>query len=141
MVKINLRDLYPCYQQDCFIEVTNELVELIHRLDKAEAAYRKRIVRHRAYFSLDRADGIERDILFVSLSPEEIYERKVTREQLCAAIATLSDKQAKRIYAYFFLNMSKAMIAKAEGVSKESVGESIRRGLWKIERFLKKFGN
>ena len=137
MVKINLRDFYPYYQQDSFIEVTNELAELIHRLDKAEAAYHKRVVRHKAYFSLDREDSIERDILFVSLSPEEIYERKVTREQLHAAIATLSDKQAKRIYAYFFLNMSKAMIAKAEGVSKESVGESIRRGLKNIERFLK----
>lgn len=137
MVKINLRDFYPYYQQDSFIEVTNDLVELIHRLDKAEAAYHKRVVRHKAYFSLDREDSIERDILFVSLSPEEIYERKVTREQLHAAIATLSDKQAKRIYAYFFLNMSKAMIAKAEGVSKESVGESIRRGLKNIERFLK----
>lgn len=137
MVKINLRDFYPYYQQDSFIEVTNELAELIHRLDKAEAAYHKRVVRHKAYFSLDREDSIERDILFVSLSPEEIYERKVTREQLHAAIATLSDKQAKRIYAYSFLNMSKAMIAKAEGVSKESVGESIRRGLKNIERFLK----
>lgn len=80
-------------------------------------------------------DGIEHDILFISLSLEEIYERKITREQLHAAIATLSDKQAKRIYAYFFLDMSKTKIAQAEGVSKESVGESIRRGLLKIKRF------
>ena len=137
MVKINLRDFYSFYSQDCYIEVSEELADLFARMDQAEATHHRQVVRHKAYFSLDRADGIERDILFVSLSPEEIYERKVTREQLCAAITTLSDKQAKRIYAHYFLNISKAKIAKMEGVSKESVGESIRRGLRNIEHFLK----
>lgn len=141
MAKINLRDFYTYSQQDCFMEVSDELAELLNWFIRVEAANKRRVIRHKAYFSLDREDGIERDILFVSLSPEEVYERKVTREHLHAAIATLSDKQAKRIYAHFFLNMSKAKIAKAEGVSKESIGESIRRGLLKIECFLKKFGN
>ncbi len=141
MVKINLRDFYPFYQRDCFIEVSDEQAELLIRLERAEAARQRQVFRHKAYFSLNRADGIERDILFVSLSPDEIYERKVTREQLHAAIATLSDKQAKRIYAHFFLEISKAKIAQAEGVSKESVGESIQRGLRKIELFLKESCN
>ncbi len=56
-----------------------------------------------------------------------------------AAIASLPDKQAKRIYAHFFLGMSKTAIARAEGVSKVSVSESIERGLCTIEKFLKKF--
>lgn len=56
---------------------------------------------HKAYYSLDRGDGIEHSVLFVSLSPDEIYERKLTSEQLHAAIATLPDKQAKRIYAHY----------------------------------------
>jgi len=137
MVKINLRDFYPFYQKDCFIEVSDEQSELLIRHERAEAARQRQVFRHKAYFSLDRMDGIECDILFISLSPDEIYERKVTREQLHAAIATLSDKQAKRIYAHFFLDMSKTKIAQVEGVSKESVGESIRRGLLKIKRFLK----
>lgn len=41
-----------------------------------------------------------------SYPPCEIYERKVTVEQLHAAIAALPDKQAKRIYAYYFLGRS-----------------------------------
>jgi RNA polymerase sigma-70 factor (ECF subfamily) len=49
----------------------------------------------------------------------------------------LPDKQAKRIYAYFFLGMSKAAIAKAEGVRESTIWESIERGLRNIEKFLK----
>ncbi len=137
MVRINLRDFYPYYLQDFFIMVSDEQAELLLRLDRAEATYQRQVIRHKAYFSLDRADGIERNMLLTSFSPEEIYERRIMREQLYASIATLSDKQAKRIDAYFFRDISKAEIAKEEGVSKESVGESIQRGLLKIENFLK----
>ena len=100
MVKINLRKYYSdFYTADCIIEVPDEVAALMDSDEHAEAAYYLRRYRHKAYYSLDRGDGIERDILFVSLSPCEIYERKVTVEQLHAAIAALPDKQAKRIYA------------------------------------------
>ena len=82
---------------------------------------------------------IELNKIFSSfLSPHELYERKLTQEQLHAAIAALPDNQAKRIYAHFFFGMSKAAIARSEGVSKVSVSESIERGLCSIEKFLKK---
>ncbi|EGT4599951.1 TPA: sigma-70 family RNA polymerase sigma factor [Clostridioides difficile] len=96
-----------------------------------------RIRYHKAYYSLDRGDGIEHSALFVSLSPDEIYERKLTTEQLHTAIATLPDKQAKRIYAHYFLGMSKTAIAKAEGTSASSVKDAIRRGLCSLEKYLK----
>ena len=67
----------------------------------------------------------------------ELYERKVTMEQLHAAIAALPDKQAKRIYAYYFLGLTESAIAKSEGVSVASVSESIQRGLRNMETFLK----
>ncbi|QNK40225.1 RNA polymerase sigma factor [Caproicibacter fermentans] len=139
MTKINLRDYYPdFYTTDCIIEVPDEVAVLMDSYERAEAAYYLRRYRHKAYYSLDRGDSIERDILFVSLSPCEIYERKVTIEQLHAAIAALPDKQAKRIYAHYFLGMSKSVIARAEGVSKTVVGEAIDRGLKNMEKFLKK---
>mgnify|MGYP000435325636 CR=1 FL=1 len=55
-------------------------------------------------------------------------------EQLHAAIAALPDKQAKRIYAYYFLGLTESAIAKSEGVSVASVSESIQRGLgtWRL---------
>ena len=65
--------------------------------------WRQRTYYHNAHYSLDRGDGIEYDALFVAITPCEIYERKVTMEQLHAAIASLPDKQAKRIKARYFL--------------------------------------
>jgi len=137
MAKINLRDYYPFYQDDCFIDVSDEVAKALKELDRLEATYQRRMYRNKAQYSLDQGDGIDHDILFVSLSPLEIYERKVTYEQLHAAIAKLPDKQAKRIYAYYFLDMSQASIAKAEGVSRKAVCSSIVRGLQNLELVLK----
>ena len=119
--------------------VPDELAQIFTDFIKAEETYERTKRRYKAIYSLDRGDGIEQDILFVSLSPHELYERKLTQEQLHVAIASLPNKQAKRIYAHFFLGMSKTAIARAEGVSKVSVAESIERGLCSIEKFLKKF--
>ena len=116
MKVINLRDIYPHYTQDCFVEVTDEVADLFSEFDHKEAAYRLRTYRHKAYYSLDRNDGIEHEALFVALSPHELYERKVTMQELHTAISRLPDKQAKRIYAHFILGMTKKDIARAEGV-------------------------
>lgn len=78
MKVINLRDIYPHYTQDCFVEVTDEVADLFSEFDHKEAAYRLRTYRHKTYYSLDRNDGIEHEVLFVALSPHELYERKVT---------------------------------------------------------------
>ena len=118
---INLRDIYPHYTQDCFVEVTDEVADLFSEFDRKEAAYRLRTYRHKAYYSLDRNDGIEHEALFVALSPHELYERKVTMQELHAAISRLPDKQAKRIYAHFILGMTKKDIARAEGVHEKVV--------------------
>lgn len=137
MTIINLRDFYPFYITDSFIEVPNEVAAAMAEFDRKEAAYRLRTYRHKAYYSLDREDGIEHSALFVALSPCELYERKVTMQELHAAIASLPDKQAKRIYAHFILGMSKTDIARAEGVSEKVVRLAIERGLRNMEKYLK----
>ena len=137
MAIINLRDYYPFYTSDYFMEVPEDVVEMFKEFDRKEAAYRLRTYRHKAYYSLDRNDGIEHEALFVALSPHELYERKVTMEQLHAAIAALPYKQAKRIYAHYFLGLTESAIAKSEGVSVASISESIQRGLRNLEVFLK----
>nr|WP_242971152.1 sigma-70 family RNA polymerase sigma factor [Anaerotruncus colihominis] len=138
MKVINLRDIYPHYTQDCFVEVTDEVADLFSEFDHKEAAYRLRTYRHKAYYSLDRNDGIEHEALFVALSPHELYERKVTMQELHAAISRLPDKQAKRIYAHFILGMTKKDIARAEGVHEKVVRVAIERGLRSLEKILKK---
>ena len=140
MVKINLRKYYPdFYTTDRIIEVPDEVVALMDSSERAEAAYYLRRYRHKAYYSLDRGDGIENDILFISLSPCEIYEREAMVEQLHDALAALPDKQAKCIYAYYFLGMSKNAIAKTEGIHESTVRESIASGLKNIQKYIKRY--
>lgn len=138
MKKVNFKRYYDHITTDTYHDVPDEVFNILEEYRKAEQAYHSRIRYHKAYYSLDRGDGIEHSALFVSLSPDEIYERKLTTEQLHAAIATLPDKQAKRIYAHYFLGMSKTAIAKAEGVSEKAIRNSIERGLAFMEQYLKK---
>lgn len=138
MKTINLRKLYPLYYiEDCYIEVSDEVAEQIKQSERKEHAYIERARYHKAYYSLDAGGGIEKDILFVQMSPTEIYERKTTNEELYKAINSLPEKQAKRIYAHFFQNMSITEIARVEGVSPASVKIIIDRGLRKIAKILK----
>ena len=137
MKTINLKDYYPYYAQDTFVDVSDELFAIFEESARAEATYKRKKYRYKAHYSLDRGDGIEHDILFVSLSPDEIYERKLTSQQLHAAIASLPDKQAKRIYAHYFMGMSKSAIARVEGVNKSQISRSIEKALRSIEKFLK----
>ena len=92
---------------------------------------------NKAYFSLDAGDGIEHEALFVALSPCELYERKVTAQELRAALNALPDTQGRRVYTHYILGLSKTEIARAEGVAKSRVSESIERGLRNMEKFLK----
>ncbi len=137
MKKINLREVYPFYENDCFVMVDDEIAEIFEESKRKELNYQRKIYRNKAHFSLDRDDGIENEIIFVSMSPYEIYERKMTNQELYSAISKLPDIQAKRIYAYYFQDMSKTDIAKAEGVSKMAVCSSIQKGLMRLEILLK----
>lgn len=138
MKTINLKNYYAHISIDTYIDIPDEVFNIFEEYRKSEQAYQSRMRYHKAYYSLDRGDGIGHSALFVSLSPDEIYERKLTTEQLHAAIATLPDKQAKRIYAHYFLGMSKTAIAKAEGVSETAIRVGIEKALTNLEKIFKK---
>ncbi|MBE6061872.1 MAG: sigma-70 family RNA polymerase sigma factor [Clostridium sulfidigenes] len=137
MKRINLRDYYPLYTSDFFIEVTDEITDLLIQFRREEHAEHERRRAHKAYYSLDADDGIERDVVLLVLSPEEIYSRKINEQELYAAVRHLPEKQAKRIYAHFFLGISKAQIARIEGVNKSQVTRSIEKALMSLEVFFK----
>lgn len=137
MKKIKLKDEYPWYTGDEYIEVSDEVAEAFAGFIRSEKAHREKVRYHRAFYSLDAGDGIENDIVFVSASPQEIYERKVTQAEIYAAINHLPEKQAKRIYARYFQDMSISQIARIEDVDESSVRESVSRGLRRIEKILK----
>ena len=139
MKTINLKDFYSSiYSTDFLCNVPDEVAELLLFFKRLEEAQGRRIRDNKAYYSLDRDDGIEKDILVVVLSPSEIYEHQLSIQELYAAMNTLSKKQLRRIYAHFFLDMSKCSIAQGEGVNECSVRESIEQGLKQMAAYLRK---
>ena len=137
MKKIRLKDEYPWFSGDEYIEISDEIAEVFVEFAKNEQNYKRKKRYHRAFYSLDAGDDIEKEILFVAASPHEIYERKVTQEEIYIAINQLSGKQAKRIYAHFFQDIPMLQIAKMEGVDESAIRRAISRGLAQIEKILK----
>ena len=76
--------------------------------------------------------------MFVSESPDELYEKKLTNEELYKAISMLPELQAKRIYALYFQDLTMTQIAKIEGVSVKAVSLSVEKSLTNLEKILKK---
>lgn len=88
--------------------------------------------RYKAQYSLDCNSCMEQFVLQRPPTPEELLEDQQLREQLYAAVMELPEKQAKRIYARFYLGMTPNEIAQAEGVDANRVRKSIRKGLKKL---------
>lgn len=137
MKRINLRDYYPFYSVDLFVDIPEEVAAALAEAERLERNYIRRLIYNKAFYSLDAGDGIEYEALFRSLSPCEVYERKVTAEQLYAAIDALPGKQGRRLYAHYILGIPQTEIARAEGVGITAVNNSIERGLKNMEDFLK----
>ena len=91
---------------------------------------------YKPHSSLDCDNGIERPFVRHPPTPEEILEDKQLRDQLYAAVMELPDKQAKWIYARFYLGMTVKEIAKVEGVDLSWVYKSIKRGLIHLAKSL-----
>ena len=140
--KINLRDFYPWYTQNEFVEVSNEVAaELL-----AEKRYQKthaRIARRKKVRSLDADDGTMTAASVHSTdNPEAIIEMMGRHCRLCQALNSLPEIQGRRIESHFLLGQSRKEIAKAEGVCESSVNESIERGLRAMKKvFQNKFQN
>lgn len=91
--------------------------------------------RHKAHYSLDCGNGIEKTAVFRTATPEDIFEEKQFQEQVYAAVMKLPEKQAKRIYARYYLGMTVNEIAGVEGVDPSRVRDSIRRGLKQLGKY------
>ena len=100
MKKINLRDYYPYYTQDMIVEVPDEVALLLREYMLLEEAYRIRTYRYKAFYSLDRDEGIEREILQKPLNPAEIWEQRQMTELIYKGLSKLPVKQRQRIYEH-----------------------------------------
>ena len=121
---------------DFFVDVTEEVMETIRAAERAEAAYERKMYRYKAQYSLDCENGIENAVLLKPQTPEMLLEEKQLQEQVYAAVMRLPEKQAKRIYARYYLGMTVNEIAEVEGVDPSRVRDSIRRGLKQLVKYL-----
>ncbi len=137
MKEINLREFYPeIYHNDYFINLPDEIVDVLEEYRRKEVAYHRRTYRHKAQYSLDFGNNIEREAVLVTPTLQEIVERHMEEERVYEAISTLPEKQRQRVYAHFILGISMADIARMEGTSVSTVHESIHRGLRRLKKIL-----
>ena len=129
MALINLRDFYP-YREDCFVEVSDEVAEVLYESERLEENYIRLLRWHGAYYTVDIFDTtIKDEALWYTLTPEVIYNRKAMVDELYRALHALPEIQRRRVFAHFMLDMNQAEIARVEGVYKSAVNKSIERGL------------
>lgn len=137
MTTINLKEFYPWYTQDEYIEVSDEVAEELKADKRYEAAYRRRVTRNKAQYSLDCDDGIEYSACVFEPSPEELVLRKERLEMLCRALNSLSEKQGRRVEARVLDGKKLKEVAEAEGVSLDSISDSVLRGIANMRTYLK----
>ena len=124
---INLRDYYPWYTHDEFVEVSDD-VAAEFRSDKRYEKTHERTMRRFKVHSLDADDGIEASAFAChSDNPEAVFAMMENHCRLCVALNTLPEIQGRRVDARYLQGKSIQEIAKAEGVSESSVKESIDR--------------
>ena len=90
MKTINLRWVYPHYRHDEFVEVSDEVWEVMEQARREMKNYERRKLYHRAYYSLDAYSWTENYALEHGRSPEEIVmerEEQAARLRLLAALA------------------------------------------------------
>lgn len=136
---INLREYYPFYYADVFLEVSDEVASILEDDKRRQINYEQYIRDNKAFYSLNAGDGIEVSVLHKPEQPDEAMLRQERDEFLYAAWASLSKKQRQRIYAHVVIGVQQAEIAKKEGVCKSTVSESISSGLKKSRELLKKY--
>lgn len=140
MKKVNLKNLYPSiYKKDTYILLPDDIVSVLSEEIRKERAGYAKINYHRAYYSLDREDGIERHALIFPLLPDEMIERKEFLEYFYSIIMELPEKQLKRFYAYYVLGMKLKDIARIEDTEVPVIWRSIQKAVKRIQKNINNF--
>ena len=130
---VNLKDIYPAiYTTDFFCQVSDSVAEFLQQDRRDNHAYNERRRVHKAYYSLSTIP--ESELILLVPSPETLYEQQAIREALYTAIRRLPDKQAARLYARYGLGLSISGIARSEGVTRQTVKDSLDTALRNIKK-------
>lgn len=136
---INLRDYYPFYSTDVFLEVSDEVASFLEDEKRLQINYAQYIRDNKAFYSLDAGDGIEAEALNLPEQPDEALERMELERLLKEALAQLTETQRRRLLASVLNDESNQRIAALESVDESAVRRSIQRGLAALKKLLNKF--
>ena len=136
MTTINLKDFYPWYANNEYIEVSDEVAEELMASRRREAAHTERARYNKAYYSLDCDDGIEYSACLHEPSPQELMDRKELFLRLWNALNSLPEIQGRRVDAHLILGKSYRQIAREEGVDKSAVRHSVESGIKQMKKYL-----
>lgn len=88
---------------------------------------------------MDNEPKVEAHILEKVPGPEEETMRHIQNDELYKALRSIPRKQADRIYAYYFMDMTLEEIAAVDGTSVQAVYYSIQVGKKNLKDILEKF--
>ena len=139
MKYIDLRKEYP-HLDAAYAEypVSDKIDAMFEQCRLGEQAREKRRRRNGDVISLDGEPGVEAHILERASGPEEEAMRHIQNEELYKALRSIPRKQADRIYAYYFMDMTLKEIAAADGTSVQAIYHSIRAGKKNLKKILGK---
>lgn len=138
MKKISLGKYYYFVKNDIQIEIDDDIFEVLELYRRKEHAYREKLRRNKAYYSLDRHDGIELTAIRKTKTPEVIFFENEIKSILYSAMEKLPKIQAERIILYYFKEMSYEEIAKMQNVHRTAISKSIAIGLKNLKKILEK---
>ncbi len=146
MKTINLRTCYyPYYTEDVFVEVSDEVAEVMHRSFREMENYQRRAYRYNAIYSLSAYDWTENYALEHSPSPEDLLvlqEEQADRDRLLSmldeALSHITPVQARRVRSYYLRGINFPGIAQAEGVNKDVVCRSVHAGLRRMQEYYRR---
>lgn len=141
-IKINLKQYYPeLYNNDYFIEVDQEIVNVFIEFQRAEWNYNQKIKYHKSYYSLNSQPYLENESLNMNLSADKMINdlsHKEMMDYIFCCIRKLPKKESSRIIRYYLEGKNLIQIAREDHVSITVVHLSIQLGLKKLKEVLNK---
>ena len=118
------------------MEINRELFELFDRFELDDLSYLNEVERHYAEEELTD-EVIAHQSMHISDTVEQEAYQRMTNQRLRSVIASLPDKQRRRISLYYFGGYTYEEIAKMEHCSVRSVHVAVKRAEEKIKKFFK----
>ena len=118
------------------MEISRELFELFDRFELDDLSYLNEVDRHYAEEELTD-EVIAHQSKHISDTVEQEAYQSMTNQRLRSVIASLPDKQRRRISLYYFGGYTYEEIAKMERCSVHSVHVAVERAKEKIKKFFK----